>query len=113
MKTCKNCGSSHLVPRGKKYFRNQCHACWNETQRARWAEKNEQCLETQKKNYIKHAEKRRAEASAYKKEHSERYALIEWFRKKGISILDIDPESIQALVEMKQAVNAAKKIIKL
>lgn len=108
MKTCRDCPSTQLVPRGPKGFRNQCHECWAATQRKSWAANRDKKLEASRKNYAKHAEKRRAESAAYKADHREYYALAEWFRRKGIPIRHIDPADIASLVEMKKAVKAAK-----
>ena len=108
MKTCKDCQSPDLVPRGTKYFRNQCHACWARTQRENWVIHREARLVTSRKNYAKHSHKRREESAARKLANREYYSLAEWFRKKGIPISHIDPSEISALVEMKRAIKEAK-----
>jgi hypothetical protein len=109
MKTCKDCQSTDLVPRGK-YFRNQCHACWNKTQRERWAEKLEERRSASRGMYHKHAPKRREESKARKAENREYYSIAEWFRRNGASIKDVPPSELQALIEMKRALNESKKI---
>lgn len=107
-KTCRDCQSPHLVPRGTKGFRNQCHKCWAATQRARWASNREACIIQSRANYKKHAKKRRQESIAWKASNREYYSLLEWFRKNKISIREIPPEEVKALVEMKKAIKAAK-----
>lgn len=109
MKTCKNCQSKNLVPRGKRYFRNQCHACWAQTQRMYWSINRESRLVASRLKYTKHADKRRAESASHKQANREYYALAEWFRKKGIPISGIDPSDINALIEMKKAINQSKR----
>ena len=108
MKTCRDCQSTELVPRGPKSFRNQCHSCWAAAQRAAWARNREARLLVSRAKYQKHAEKRRAEATARKQENLEYYTLAEWFRRKGIPISHIDKTDIEALVAMKKAVRTAK-----
>lgn len=105
--TCKNCSSPALVPSGKR-FRNVCYACHAAAQRKAWRENRPARLAYSRANYAKHAQKRRAEAAAYKAQHPEYYALAEWFRKKKIPISHIDRADLAALVEMKKAVKQAK-----
>ncbi len=108
MKTCKNCQSPDLVPRGSNGFRNQCHACWAKTQRESWHANRAARLISSRANYAKHAEKRRQESAARKLANREYYTLAEWFRKKGIPISHVASSDITALVEMKKALNEAK-----
>lgn len=107
-KTCRDCPSTELVPRSPHGFRNQCHACWAKTQRAQWADNREARRAASRANYVKHAAKRRAEATAYKDANREYYTLAEWFRRKGIPIKHIDRADLQALIDMKQALKAAR-----
>jgi hypothetical protein len=60
--------------------------------------------------YQKHSETKRADSAARKKENPEYYALAEWFRKRGIPISAVPTSDVRALIEMKQAVKAAKTI---
>lgn len=107
MKTCRDCQSENLVPRGKG-FRNQCHPCWAKAQRERWAAKRGECRAVSRANYAKHAEKRRQESADRKQENREYYTLAEWFRRKGVPISHIPPDEIAALVDMKKALKEAK-----
>ena len=108
MKTCKDCPSTNLPLRGKNGTRTRCLKCSAAKQRREWAANRDKKLEASRRNYAKHAEKRRAESAAYKADHREYYALAEWFRRKGIPIRHIDPADIASLVEMKKAVKGAK-----
>ena len=108
MRTCRDCPSTDLVPRGPRYFRNQCHICWAKTQRERWAAKRVVCLIASKANYQKHAEKRRVESVAHNKANPEKHALLEWFRRKGIPAASIPREDLEALISMKKAIKEAK-----
>jgi len=108
IKTCRDCPSTELVPRGSKRFRNQCHSCWAKAQRESWAANRDARLIISRANYAKHAKKRREESAAHKIANREYYALAEWFRKKGIPISHIDPVDVTALIDMKKAVKAAK-----
>lgn len=112
-KTCRDCPSTVLVPRGPGGgFRNQCHACWARSQRESWAANRGSRLIRSRANYRKHADKRRQESAAYKKANREYYALAEWFRKKRIPISHIPRGDLQALVEMKQALNRSRDLVR-
>jgi transcription initiation factor TFIIIB Brf1 subunit/transcription initiation factor TFIIB len=108
--TCLTCHSPNLVP-DRSRTRSYCHACWNAIQRKAWAENREARLIASRANYRKHAARRRAEAAVYKASRPEYYALAEWFRRKGISITHLDPEDLQALIDMKRAVRASKNFL--
>lgn len=111
MKTCKDCQSPHLVPRGPKYFRNQCHTCWNASQRKRREEQREAALARSRKSYRKHAARRSAESAARNRENPELHALEEWFRRKGIPVSTLDKDSLRILVEMKKALKEARDCV--
>jgi NMD protein affecting ribosome stability and mRNA decay len=102
-KVCRDCPNEVVNTR-----RNLCPLCRAKAQRESWAVNRESRLRVSRANYAKHAEKRRAEASAYKSNNREYYSLAEWFRRKGIPISHLDPSDITALVEMKKALKSAK-----
>lgn len=105
--SCKDCGSVDLVPRGKG-FKNRCRPCLRIYNRECYHANRAVYLKARSRIYKRNAPKRRAESKAYKAEHRERYTILEWFRKKGVSSGDIDQESLSSLVEMKKALKAAK-----
>ena len=107
-RTCKDCQSENLVPRGGGYFRNRCHTCYARYQRELWQLNRDARLVVSKRNYAKHAAKRREEAAIHKAENREYYALAEWFRKRGIPISHIKRDDLVALIEMKKAIKSAK-----
>lgn len=111
MKTCKFCPRTDLVPNGNR-FRNCCYGCWSAAQRKSWRENRPARIVASRANYAKHAKKRRQESAVYKSANREYYTLAEWFRRKNIPIKHIDPGDIAALVEMKQAVNRAKALMR-
>jgi hypothetical protein len=107
--TCRDCGSDQLAWDGKR-FRTRCRECHNAAQRRAWALNREKNIERSRANYAKNAEKRRAEAAAYKAANREYYTLAEWFRRKKIPISHLDRSNLQALIDMKKAVKEAKAV---
>lgn len=107
---CRDCPSEALARNGKR-FRNLCVVCWNRYQRERYQVNHARSLEVRRALYQKHAAKRRAESAERKKENRVRYSLLEWLRKRGISAEMIPTDDLNALVEMKKAVIAAKKTV--
>ena len=108
---CRDCGSEDLVKRGNG-FKSRCRECYNAYNRRCYHANREVYLKTRRKLNIKHADSKRSSAKEYKLEHRERYSLLEWFRKKGFKASDIDNKDLDALVEMKKALKAAKESMK-
>lgn len=107
MKLCKDCASPDLAKR-REGFRNRCVPCYNLYQRDRYQKTRPRKIENRKELYAKHAVKRRAESKANKLKNREKYTLLEWFRKRGISAKDIPANALASLTKMKQAVNESK-----
>lgn len=107
---CKDCGSTELAKRGNS-VRNRCVKCYNAHSRILY-HSNPRSLEVRKALYQKHAEKRRAESAARKASNRERYTLMEWFRRKGISTASIPDGDLDALVAMKKAIKESKEATK-
>lgn len=94
--SCKTCGSTTVVPR-KPY----CRECYRAYQRKLWA----RGVRDGKAKYARHREKRLAESKERKAANRERYSLLEWFRRQGVSV---ESEHLDKLVEMKKALKEAK-----
>ena len=106
-KLCRVCEAAETYRR-----RMLCRACINKAQMVTYHSNHEQSLVTSRLLYKKHAEKRRAESAKTKADNRERYSLLEWLRKKGVKAADIPSDRLDALVEMKKAVKAAKALTK-
>lgn len=103
MKTCRDC-PNEAVHKGR------CRDCQNRYQRERYHANRDIYIETRKRLYTKHADKRREESSIRKANNRVRYSLLEWFRKNGVKAEDIPKDDLNALVEMKEALLTKSKL---